>query len=211
MNRHNWTEGRQRSGRSDEYELHVNALTGPETNVEDVFFAGIHCGNAPVLLRTLVLLFTDTLSDAGGGSVKNGQYQSRPHSPSVDDQGMSQGRHWDHFRHPRSSTNTDSITKAPEVLLPATLQLVRPDSAELQGCHHLWARFPIPLGLGQAIEPSPPRFSESRVYPRATKVRLRRRGQRRARRCGRFRRHLGLQNSVSSLLFVTITDDGQHH
>ena len=41
---HNRIERRQRSGKSYEYELHVNSLTGPETDVEEVFFAGAHCG-----------------------------------------------------------------------------------------------------------------------------------------------------------------------
>ena len=27
-----------------EYEVRVNALTGSETDVEEVFFAGVHCG-----------------------------------------------------------------------------------------------------------------------------------------------------------------------
>ena len=43
-NSHNKIERRQRSGKSYEYENHVNAMTGPETDVEEVFFAGAHCG-----------------------------------------------------------------------------------------------------------------------------------------------------------------------
>ena len=35
---------RERSGKSIEYEDHVNAMTGQETDVEEVFFAGAHCG-----------------------------------------------------------------------------------------------------------------------------------------------------------------------
>jgi uncharacterized protein (DUF2235 family) len=35
---------RERSGASHEYENHVNAMTGPESDVEEVFFAGAHCG-----------------------------------------------------------------------------------------------------------------------------------------------------------------------
>ena len=42
--KNNKMERRQRSGKSYEYELHVNAMTGSETDVEEVFFAGAHCG-----------------------------------------------------------------------------------------------------------------------------------------------------------------------
>ena len=56
VNSHKKIERRQKSGTSYEYELHVNAMTGPETDVEEVFFAGVHCGNAPVLLHKVVLL-----------------------------------------------------------------------------------------------------------------------------------------------------------
>ena len=41
---HDRMERRQRSGKSYEYELHVNSMTGAETDVEEVFFAGAHCG-----------------------------------------------------------------------------------------------------------------------------------------------------------------------
>ena len=46
VNSHNKMERRQRSGKSYEYELHVNAMTGSETDVEEVFFAGAHCGTS---------------------------------------------------------------------------------------------------------------------------------------------------------------------
>jgi len=35
---------REWSGASSEYENQVNAMTGPDTDVEEVFFAGAHCG-----------------------------------------------------------------------------------------------------------------------------------------------------------------------
>ena len=44
----NKIERRQRSGKTYEYEIHVNAMTEPETDIQEVFFAGVHCGNAPI-------------------------------------------------------------------------------------------------------------------------------------------------------------------
>lgn len=41
---HRKVERRERSGASYEYETHVNTMTGPDTDVEEVFFAGAHCG-----------------------------------------------------------------------------------------------------------------------------------------------------------------------
>lgn len=41
---HNKIDRRQKSGASYEYETHVNAMTGSETDVEEVFFSGAHCG-----------------------------------------------------------------------------------------------------------------------------------------------------------------------
>ena len=43
-NSHHKVERRQLSGKSYEYETHVNSMSGRETDVEEVFFAGAHCG-----------------------------------------------------------------------------------------------------------------------------------------------------------------------
>lgn len=50
---HHKVEQRERSGDSYKYETHINELTGPDTDVEEVFFAGAHCGtNSSVLLNS---------------------------------------------------------------------------------------------------------------------------------------------------------------
>lgn len=45
-NNHHKVERRQRSGGSYEYETHVNEMSGPDTDVEEVFFSGAHCGTS---------------------------------------------------------------------------------------------------------------------------------------------------------------------
>ena len=55
---HHKIERRQRSGASHEYEAHVNSMTGPDTDVEEVFFAGAHCGTRiGSCMETLCLRF----------------------------------------------------------------------------------------------------------------------------------------------------------
>ena len=83
-------------------------------------------------------MFTDALSDVGGGSVKNGQRHSLARIPLRwmirECFKVNTGIVFDaHMLMHEVGLDIDSITKAPEPLLPATLQLARPDSAELQG------------------------------------------------------------------------------
>jgi len=150
VNSHNKIERRERSGKSYEYELHVNAMTGSETDVEEVFFAGVHTGNALVPTR---LLFTDAPSDVGGGSVKNGERHSLARIPLRwmirECFKVNTGIIFDaHMLKHEVGLDIDSITKAPEPLLPATRHLARQDSAELQGFS--FHRIPIAIisGLG---------------------------------------------------------------
>ncbi|KAF9645435.1 hypothetical protein BDM02DRAFT_3101283 [Thelephora ganbajun] len=116
---HHKIERRQRSGKSYEYELHVNAMTGPETNVEEVFFAGAHC-------------------DVGGGSVVNGQRHSLARIPLRwmirECFKVNSGIVFDaHMLKHEVGLDVDSIFKAPNPLPPATLHLAGPDSTELEG------------------------------------------------------------------------------
>ena len=46
---------RERSGASFEYENHVNAMTGPDSDVEEVFFTGVHCGALRFFLPQKIL------------------------------------------------------------------------------------------------------------------------------------------------------------
>jgi uncharacterized protein (DUF2235 family) len=43
---HHKGERRERHGASYEYENRINAMSGPNTDVEEVFFAGVHCGTS---------------------------------------------------------------------------------------------------------------------------------------------------------------------
>ena len=65
----------------------VHPTTGPETDVEEVFFAGAHCGKySPTFLYPKDSLFTIFLSRRRRW-VREKWYtsQPRPHSPSMDD------------------------------------------------------------------------------------------------------------------------------
>jgi hypothetical protein len=52
QNHRHKVERRQHSegSQAEEYENHVNALTGPDSDVEEVFFAGAHCGTLRLFL-----------------------------------------------------------------------------------------------------------------------------------------------------------------
>lgn len=119
MDSHNRMERRQRSGKSYEYELHVNAMTGTETDVEEVFFAGAHC-------------------DVGGGSVANGQRHSLARIPLRwmirECFKVNSGIIFDaHMLKHEVGLDIDSIFKAPDALSPTTLHLAGPDRTELKG------------------------------------------------------------------------------
>ena len=68
---HHKTERREHSGASYDFETRMNAMTGPPTDVEEVFFAGAHCGmlpcfyphkipHSPYLLKTLAVGLSKT-------------------------------------------------------------------------------------------------------------------------------------------------------
>jgi hypothetical protein len=52
------TTGRGRSESSLDFETGVNALTGPDTDVEEVFFAGAHCGKHCPFHSQKTIVFT---------------------------------------------------------------------------------------------------------------------------------------------------------
>ena len=70
---HHKIERGERSGASCECETRVDAITGPPTDVEEVFFAGAHCGmlpcfyphkipHSPYLLKTLAVGLSKTVN-----------------------------------------------------------------------------------------------------------------------------------------------------
>ena len=61
-------------GVSCELKNHVDGLHVNATNVEEVFFAGAHCGTLLVFRRTIYRLFINAHSDVGGRSVPNGEH-----------------------------------------------------------------------------------------------------------------------------------------
>jgi hypothetical protein len=119
---HHHKNGRRdqdRSGASYDYETQVNSLTGPDTDVEEVFFAGAHC-------------------DVGGGSVQNGQRHSLARIPLrwmirecfIVESGIIFDAHM--LKH-EVGLDIDSIFKAPNPLSPETHSLVKPGSGEIKG------------------------------------------------------------------------------
>ena len=103
--------------------------------------------------RTVDSLLTDTLSDVGGGSVKNGQRNSLARIPLRwmirECFKVKVGIIFDaHMLKHEVGLDTDSIDAAPEPLLPATIQLVRREGAELEGFSLLRVPVTIVSGLG---------------------------------------------------------------
>ena len=79
---HQRTERKMHSWTALEYEYRQNSITGPDTDVEEVFFAGAHCGAClDSFTRSQLSLFTLHLSDVGGGSVRNGERNSLARIP----------------------------------------------------------------------------------------------------------------------------------
>jgi hypothetical protein len=119
VNTHSKAERRQRSGVSFEYETHVNTMTGPDTDVEEVFFAGAHC-------------------DVGGGSVQNGTRNSLARIPlrwmirecfKVDCGIIFDG----HMLKHEVGLDIGSILQAPHPLSPESHHLDKPGSTEMKG------------------------------------------------------------------------------
>ena len=73
--------GRERSGSSFVYETRVNSTAGQDTDVEEVFFAGAHCGTLLRSLTQKICYLQCSLQDVGGGSVKNGTRHSLARIP----------------------------------------------------------------------------------------------------------------------------------
>ena len=73
--------GRERSDTSLDYESGVNALTGPDTDVEEVFFAGAHCGKHSPFRSQKIIVHIYHLQDVGGGSVANDVHHSLARIP----------------------------------------------------------------------------------------------------------------------------------
>jgi uncharacterized protein (DUF2235 family) len=129
---HNKIERRERSGASYEYETHVNTMTGPDTDVEEVFFIGAHC-------------------DVGGGSVRNGERNSLARIPLrwmirecfKVDSGIIFDAHM--LKH-EVGLEIDSIFKAPNSLSPEAHHLDKPGSGELKG--FTMSRIPIAIFSG---------------------------------------------------------------
>jgi len=131
---HNKIERRERSGASSRFELQVNHMTGPPTDVEEVFFAGAHC-------------------DVGGGSVKNGQRHSLARIPLRwmirEIFKLNIGIIFDaHMLKHEVGLDTDSIFDAPEALVPSTITLVGPNGGELEGFSLRHIPVAIISGLG---------------------------------------------------------------
>ncbi|KAF9786823.1 hypothetical protein BJ322DRAFT_1052259 [Thelephora terrestris] len=123
--------GREGSG-ALEYETHVNNLTGPESDVEEVFFSGAHC-------------------DIGGGSVQNGTRHSLARIPlrwmirecfKVDT-----GIIFDaHMLNHEVGLDTDSIFNAPNPLSPETHHLDKPAANQIRG--FTLSRVPVAIFSG---------------------------------------------------------------
>ena len=121
------------------YERGFNVSTGPETDVKEVFFAGVHCGTFWFFRaqRTRYLQIS-ALSDVGGGSVINGTRHSLARIPlrwmireCFD---LNVGIIFDaHMLQNKVGLDISSIPKAPEALPFTTLHLTKPDCTELQG------------------------------------------------------------------------------
>lgn len=111
---------REMSGSSShEYETQVNALTGPDTDVEEVFFAGAHC-------------------DVGGGSVQNGTRHSLARIPLRwmirECFKVKSGIIFDsHMLMHEVGLDIKSIDEAPLPLSPESHHLDRPNSTEIRG------------------------------------------------------------------------------
>ena len=63
------------------YESEVNGIDVIATDVQEVFFAGAHCGTLPAFTRAANMLLMGVLSDVGGGSVPNGKRHSLARIP----------------------------------------------------------------------------------------------------------------------------------
>ena len=138
---------------SRRHEVRINDLTGPETDVEEVFFAGAHCGTFWFSLHTKDLLFTDILSDIGGGSVANGTPNSLARIPLrwmirecfklnigilfdmymlEHEVGLDTGPILKALSSPEAPKVLSSL-KPPEALSSENLLLIKPGDTELQG------------------------------------------------------------------------------
>ena len=63
------------------YESEVNGIDVIATDVQEVFFAGAHCGTLPTFKRAANTLLMGVFSDVGGGSVPNGKRHSLARIP----------------------------------------------------------------------------------------------------------------------------------
>jgi hypothetical protein len=61
---------RDRSGASLEYETHVNNLTGPASDVEEVFFSGAHCGTLRLFVTQSIHYLTSPFKTLAVGPSK---------------------------------------------------------------------------------------------------------------------------------------------
>jgi len=109
-------------------------MTGSETDVEEVFFAGAHC-------------------DVGGGSVANGTRHSLARIPLRwmirECFKVNTGIIFDaHMLMHEVGLDIGSITKAPNPLRPTELQLTRANSAELRGFSFRKVPVAVVSGLG---------------------------------------------------------------
>jgi hypothetical protein len=137
QNHRHKVERRQHSegSQAEEYENHVNALTGPDSDVEEVFFAGAHC-------------------DIGGGSVQNGTRHSLARIPLrwmirecfKVDTGIIFDEHM--LKH-EVGMDTDSIFKAPNPLPPQSHTLDKPGPNEIRGFTLL--RVPVAVVSGVTL------------------------------------------------------------
>ena len=168
-NSHNKMERRQRSGKSYEYELHVNSMTGQETDVEEVFFAGAHCGTFWFFYAQWISSFTDAPSDVGGGSVINGTRHSLARVPLRwmirECFKVNSGIIFDaHMLQHEVGLDIDSLSAAPKPLSPTALYLAEPSGAELEG----FSFRHIPIAIISALS-SPFRW----VWSKLSNLRLR--------------------------------------
>lgn len=126
--------GLWKSAAVSNFEVHMNTMTGPDTNVEEVFFAGAHC-------------------DVGGGSVKNGTRHSLARIPLRwmirECFKVQSGIIFDaHMLKHEIGLDIDSIPQAP--ILPSShlYPPTEPNDAELQGITCPRILFTILCGLG---------------------------------------------------------------